>query len=152
RGNADQDLVGRDPGLAVRGRDERLRDDSLERLAQHRPDLGLTVPGEDVDEPVDRLRGGVGVERSEYQVARLGRRDGERRGLEVSPLPVGPVTSTSPRSFMASSRNTDGQPRSSSVLILEEMTRKTAPGPRRCMKTLARKRATSGTSNPKSTS
>ncbi len=57
------------------------------------------------------------------------------------PEPVGPVHSTMPRGFSASSANTLGQPSCSSVRILLGMVRNTAPAPRFWLKALTRKRA-----------
>ncbi len=56
------------------------------------------------------------------------------------PLPVVPVTSTSPRSSSAILRSTGGSSRSSMVRIFVGMTRSTMPMVPRCWKTLQRKR------------
>ena len=67
-------------------RQQRLTDDAFEHERQLRPDLALLVRRKDVDDAVDRLRRGVGVQRAERQVARLG--DAQRRfdGLQVAQL------------------------------------------------------------------
>jgi hypothetical protein len=58
----------------------------FEHERQLRPDLALLVRRENVDDAVDRLRRGVGVQRAEREVARL--RDAQRRfdRLEVAHL------------------------------------------------------------------
>ena len=61
------------------------------------------------------------------------------------PLPVGPVTSTRPRGFIASCSHTLGSPSCAKVGItigIARMTIETAP---RCFMTFTRKRATPGT-------
>ena len=68
------------------------------------------------------------------------------------PDPVGPVTSTSPRSARAISASTGGSPSAANDLISVGMTRKTAPSPRRPTKKLQRKRARLGISMLKSRS
>ena len=62
------------------------------------------------------------------------------------PDPVGPVTSTSPRSDLARRRTCSGMPSWSRVMILVGMTRKTAPDPRCWWKRFTRKRASPGIS------
>ena len=61
------------------------------------------------------------------------------------PLPVVPVTSTSPRSSSAIFFSTGGSPSSSIVRICIGMTRRTSPTVPRCWKTLQRKRPRPGT-------
>ncbi len=56
------------------------------------------------------------------------------------PEPVGPVTSTSPRGFLARSLTMGGSPSSAKVRILNGMVRKAPATAPRCMKTLARNR------------
>ena len=61
------------------------------------------------------------------------------------PLPVGPVTSTRPRSSSAIAFSTGGSPSSSSVLTAIGITRSTMPIVPRCWKTLQRNRPRPGT-------
>ena len=51
-----QDLERGDAALAVRGRQQRLRDDALQRAGELDPDLLLLLGREDVDDAVDRRR------------------------------------------------------------------------------------------------
>src|ERR671912_1326653 len=81
-----QHLARHDPPLAVVGGDERLGDDALQGVRELRADLVLLVRREDVYDPVDGLRGVLGVQRPEDEVAGLRRRYGERDGLEVAHL------------------------------------------------------------------
>ena len=86
RRSRDQDL-GRDhPAGPVRGRQQLLGDDPLQRDRELGSDLPLLLGREDVDDPVDRLGGRLGVQRGEDEVAGLGR--GQRRGdrLQVAHL------------------------------------------------------------------
>ena len=62
------------------------------------------------------------------------------------PLPVGPVTSTSPRGRAASLETTGGRPSWSAVIIALGISLKTAPTPFFCIKKLARYRARPGIS------
>ena len=75
RGVGDQHLVGGDQAAAD-PRDQPLVDDAGERGGELDAHLGLLVGGEDVDDAGERLRGVVGVQRGEDQVAGLG--DGQR--------------------------------------------------------------------------
>ena len=68
------------------------------------------------------------------------------------PEPVGPVTSTRPRGFMAKSPKMAGALSCSSVKILLGIVRKTAPAPRNWLKALIRKRDTPSISKAKSAS
>ncbi len=86
RRGRDQHLAGDDAAHPVGGRQQLLGDDPLQRdreLCAHLPLLGGR---EDVDDPVDRLRGGLGVQGGEDEVPGLGR--GQRRGdrLQVAHL------------------------------------------------------------------
>ena len=72
--------------LPSRRRRQRLRDDALQAVRQLGADLLLLVGREDVDEPVDGLRGGLGVQRGEHEVAGLGGGDRDRGRLEVAQL------------------------------------------------------------------
>ena len=71
-GRGHQDLERDDATLAVGARQQRLAHDPLEHERELRADLRLLVGGKDVDDPVDRLRRRVGMQRGERQVARLG--------------------------------------------------------------------------------
>src|SRR5829696_8186832 len=82
-----QHLTRHDPPLAVLCGDERLGDDALQGVCQLRTDLVLLVRREYVYDPVDGLRGILGVQRPEDEVPGLCRRHGERDGLEVAHLP-----------------------------------------------------------------
>ena len=66
------------------------------------------------------------------------------------PEPVGPVTSTMPRGFMARSPKIFGALSCSSVRILEGIVRNTAAAPRFWLKAFTRKRAKPSISNEKS--
>ena len=66
------------------------------------------------------------------------------------PEPVGPVTSTRPRGFIARSAKIRGQFSCSSVRILDGMVRNTAAAPRFWLNALTRKRARPWISNEKS--
>ena len=68
------------------------------------------------------------------------------------PLPVGPVTSTSPRGRSASVASTAGSPRSLKVLICSGINRYTAPTAPRWLKTFDRNRAMPRMPNEKSSS
>src|SRR5215208_3528586 len=81
-----QHLARHDPTLAVVGGDERLGDYALQGVCELRTDLVLLVRWEDVYDPVDGLRGVLGVQRSEDEVPGLRRCYGERDGLEVAHL------------------------------------------------------------------
>src|SRR2546426_9302474 len=83
-GGADHDLRRHHPAAPLRLLEQSLGDHPLQHKGELRPDLGLLVRREDVDDAVDRLGRRVGVERGERQVAGLG--DGERRlrGLEIA--------------------------------------------------------------------
>ena len=83
-----------DAALSVRGRQQRLGDDALERAGEHDPDLLLLLGREDVDDPVDRARARSGCAacrarggrsrrrsaRSRSSRGRASRRRGSRRG------------------------------------------------------------------------
>ncbi|MNC97886.1 hypothetical protein D3C83_156890 [compost metagenome] len=66
------------------------------------------------------------------------------------PEPVGPVTSTRPRGYLAISAKILGAFSCSRVSTLEGIVRNTAPAPRFWLKALTRKRARPGISNEKS--
>src|SRR5574342_463129 len=66
------DLERHDPTPAVGRRDQLLGQHAFEDQRQLRPNLGLLGIGEDVDDPVDGLGAGVGVERAERKMACLG--------------------------------------------------------------------------------
>ena len=63
---------------------QRLRDDRAQRLGQHRAHHFFFGRREHVDDAVDGLGGGAGVQRAEHQVA--GFRGGQRQadGLQVA--------------------------------------------------------------------
>lgn len=82
----DHDLEGRDPTRCVPARIQFLRDDTLDRLGQHDPDLGLLVLREHVDDPGDGLGCAARVEGTEHQVTGLGRGERERDRLQVAHL------------------------------------------------------------------
>jgi hypothetical protein len=68
------------------------------------------------------------------------------------PEPVGPVTRTSPRGFLASSATMGGSPRSWKVRILKGMVRNAPATAPRCMKMFARKRESPFTPKERSSS
>ena len=82
---AEQDLVRRDAAAADL-RAEDLRDDALQRLAQHDADLRLPIRRELIDDAVDRADRRRRVERAEDEVAGLRRLDRDRDRLEVAHL------------------------------------------------------------------
>src|SRR3954453_12647984 len=86
RGGRDEHLAGHDAPAPVGGREELLGDDALERHRELHADLLLLLGRERVDDSVDRLRRILGMERREYEVARLSRGKGGRHGLEVAHL------------------------------------------------------------------
>jgi hypothetical protein len=57
---------------------------SLENEGELRPHLGLLAGREDVDDAVDGLGAGIGVQGAEGQVARLGDGEGRRDRFEVT--------------------------------------------------------------------
>ena len=61
-----------DAPLLVRARNEALRDNTLKHILKLVAHLVLRVNGADVDNAVDRLRSGGGVQRAEYKVSRFG--------------------------------------------------------------------------------
>src|SRR5215204_3137507 len=85
-GRRHQHFASHDPPLAVVGGDERLGDDALQGVCELRTDLVLLVRREDVYDPVDGLRGILGVKRPEDEVPGLRRRNGERDSFEVAHL------------------------------------------------------------------
>ena len=84
-GTADEDLARRHPSAALLLA-ERLGDDRLERLREHRADLVLLAGRKDVDDAVDGLRRARGVQGAEHQVPGLGRGERERDGFQVAHL------------------------------------------------------------------
>src|SRR6185503_3258184 len=76
RGRTDHDFRGHDAAASLRLLEQRLRQHPFEHERELRAHLRLLVRREDVDDTVDRFRGGVGVQRGERQVARL--RDRQR--------------------------------------------------------------------------
>src|SRR5215212_9113866 len=81
-----QHLARHDPTLAVVGGDEHLGDDALQGVCELRTDLVLLVRWEDVYDPVDGLRGVLGVQRPEDEVPCLCRGDCKGDGFEVAHL------------------------------------------------------------------
>ena len=86
RGGAHEHLDGGDTSQAVVGGDQLLGDHALKGGRQLDPDLLLLVGREHVDDPVDRLRRVLRVQRREDEVTGLGRRDRRPDRLEVSHL------------------------------------------------------------------
>ena len=82
----EQDLERGNAAVAVARREQRLRDDALERAGDLHAHLLLLRGREDVDDAVDRARGALRVQRAEHEVAGLGRREGGRDRLEVAHL------------------------------------------------------------------
>ena len=72
--------------MTVGRRQQCLRDDPLQRAGEHDPDLLLLLGGKDVDDPVDRAGGALGVQRAEHEVAGLGRGKRGADGLQVAHL------------------------------------------------------------------
>ena len=85
-GRRDQHFDGRAAALAVRARNEALRDDRPQHRRQLEADLLLLVRREDGDDAVDGLGRVQRVERREHEVARLGREQGGFDRLEVAHL------------------------------------------------------------------
>ena len=75
-----------DAASAVGGREQRLRDDALQRAGDLHAHLLLLLAGEDVDDAVDRSRRALRVQRAEHEVAGLcsGERGSDR--FEVAHL------------------------------------------------------------------
>src|SRR6266550_3653810 len=84
RGRADEDLRRHDPALPFRLLQQRLRDHALEHERQLGADLGLLVRRENVDDAVNALGRGVGVQGREGEVPGLGDGERRRRRLEVA--------------------------------------------------------------------
>src|SRR5215207_147831 len=82
----DEHLAGAHPALPVGGRQQLLGDDALEGDRQLRADLVLLRRRERVDDAVDGLRGVLGVQRREDQVAGLGRGERGLHRLQVAHL------------------------------------------------------------------
>ncbi|MCY1419216.1 hypothetical protein D9M71_348000 [compost metagenome] len=76
-----QHLDHRAAALAVRGRHQLLGDDGLEVQRQVHPHLAVPVGGEEVDDPLQRLVGVVGVQGGQAQVAGFGEGHGVIHGL-----------------------------------------------------------------------
>src|SRR5215216_1822856 len=82
----DHHLACHDTPLAVILGDERLGDDALQGVCELRTDLMLLMRRVYVYDPVNGLRGVLGVQRPEDEVPGLRRRYGERDGFEVAHL------------------------------------------------------------------
>src|SRR5450432_1288052 len=83
RGGGDKHLGGDCAPATVSGLAQRLADDPLQRAGQLYAHLLLLVRREHVDDAVDRLRGILGVQRREDEVAGLRRGQGDRDRLQV---------------------------------------------------------------------
>ena len=86
RGSRDQDLGRDDAAGAVGGGQQLLGDDPLQGDRELGPHLPLLLGREDVDDPVDRLRGRLGVQGGEDEVAGLSRGQGGGDRLQVAHL------------------------------------------------------------------
>src|SRR5947207_6259947 len=84
RGRADEDLRRHDTAASFGLLQQGLRDHTLEHEGQLGADLRLLVRREDVDDAVDALGRGVGVQRREREVAGFGDGERRRRRLEVA--------------------------------------------------------------------
>jgi hypothetical protein len=84
RGRAEHDLDGRDHARLIDAAEERLRDDRLQRVREHRPDLVLLAVRVHIDDSLDRLRRVDGVQGREHQVTGFGGADRESGRLKVS--------------------------------------------------------------------
>ena len=82
-GRDHQHLVGGDQPLGFAGQ-KRLGEDADDRHGKLGADLVLLLLGKDVDDPVDRSFGRVGVQGAEDDVAGLGRRDRRRDRGQVA--------------------------------------------------------------------
>ena len=84
-------------------RDQLLGQHRLERHGELEADLGLGVRGEHLDDAVDGVGGGAGVEGAEDQVARLGGGNGRLDGVPVAHLAdedhVGVLTQAGPQAL-----------------------------------------------------
>ena len=85
-GRADHDLVRGHATGAVLGLEQRLRDHRAQRFRQHGAHHFLFRRREDVDDTVDGLGGGAGVQRTEHQVAGLGGGQRQADGFQVAHL------------------------------------------------------------------
>ena len=74
-GEFEHHLDRRHPAAAVAARDQPLRDEGPDVERQVHQQLRAAFLGEEVDDPVERLVGAVGVQRGEAEVAGLGERD-----------------------------------------------------------------------------
>ena len=86
RGGRHQHLAGARRARAVGGREQLLGDDALQGDRELHPHLLLLVRRKDVDDPVHRLGGGLGVQGGEDEVAGLGRGQRGRDRLQVAHL------------------------------------------------------------------
>ncbi|ENO74969.1 twitching motility protein PilT [Thauera sp. 63] len=83
-GGADHDLVRGHAARTVLGLEQGLRDHRAQRFGQHRAHHVLFRRGEDVDDTVDGLGGGRGVQRAEHEVAGFRRGQRQADGLQVA--------------------------------------------------------------------
>ncbi len=83
-GVGDHDLHGHAAALARGLGDEGLAHDPFQHQGELGPHLGLLVAGEPVDDAVDGLHAGVGVQGAKGEVARLRDGEGGFDGLQVA--------------------------------------------------------------------
>ena len=77
-------ITQREVGIDTEGWEQALRDQALQVERKVHQQLRAALFREEVDDPVERLVGAVGVQRGQAQVAGLGERDGVFHGLAVA--------------------------------------------------------------------
>jgi hypothetical protein len=83
QGRIEQHLDRRHPPLAVLLRQQALRDQRTQIEGKVHQQLVAALFGEEVDDPVDRLVGAVGMQRGQAQVSGFGKGDGVVHGLPI---------------------------------------------------------------------
>ena len=82
--DAEHDFQRGYPALLVGPFEQRLRDDRLNRLRKARPYLRLLLRREDLDDAVDGLGSGDGVQGRKHEMPRFRRFEGEGNGFEIA--------------------------------------------------------------------
>ena len=85
-GGGQHHLEGRHPSLTIGSGEQALRNDAQQRSRQLQANLSLLMRREDVHDPIHRLADVVGVEGGEHQMARFGRGQDRRDGLQITHL------------------------------------------------------------------
>ena len=99
--SGNQNLHGEDPTASVGPRKKGLGENPLQHQGELGPNLPLLGRGEDIDNPVDGLRGAVGVQRGEGEMAGFGDPESGLHGLQIPHLSdehnVGVFTESGPQ-------------------------------------------------------